>query len=63
MIGFPALTGDVVTEAHARVCAERGHATHTVDGVDQGYCPRCGEVTAPAAEEETFARISRQNGV
>lgn len=45
---YPALTGGVVTEAHARVCRERGHATHTVarpDGVRvwTGICPRCGE--------------------
>lgn len=45
---YPALTGDPVTERHARTCRESGHATHTVDGVDTGTCPRCGAVTAPA---------------
>ena len=45
---FPALTGDVVTERHARICRERGHATHTVDGVDSGICPRCGDVKRAA---------------
>lgn len=42
---FPALAGRVVTDAHARICAEYGHATHTVDGRDTGSCPRCGEVS------------------
>lgn len=42
---FPALTGDVVTERHARACRENGHATHTVNGVASTLCPRCGEVT------------------
>ena len=43
MSDFPALTGDVVTERHARICREIGHATHTVEGVPSGICPRCGE--------------------
>jgi len=33
----------VVTEGHAAYCAEHGHATHTIDGVIQAYCPRCGD--------------------
>lgn len=41
---FPALVHGVVTERHARICREQGHATHTVDGVDTGLCPRCGDV-------------------
>jgi hypothetical protein len=41
---FPALVGGVVTERHARICREQGHARHTVDGVDTGTCPRCGDV-------------------
>lgn len=44
----PALDGLPVTEGHAKVCRDRGHMTHTVDGAEQGWCPRCGEVTAPA---------------
>lgn len=44
---FPAVTGRTVTERHARICRENGHATHTVNGADSGLCPRCGEVTAP----------------
>jgi NADH pyrophosphatase NudC (nudix superfamily) len=48
-LDMPALNGRGVTEAHARICAARGHATHTRDGVDTGVCPRCGDVTTPAA--------------
>ncbi|MBB5833426.1 hypothetical protein [Kribbella italica] len=47
---MPALAGEVVTEFHARICREVGHATHTVDGIDQGVCPRCGDVTERPAE-------------
>lgn len=39
----PALTGEVVTEGHARYCRENGHAFNRKDGVEQGWCPRCGE--------------------
>lgn len=42
---MPALNLEVVTQAHANICAERGHATHTVNGEIQPHCPRCGEVT------------------
>ena len=42
---FPALNGQPVTERHARMCAERGHASHTVNGQPTGTCPRCGDVT------------------
>lgn len=44
---YPAAEGRTVTEGHAQLCRERGHATTIRDGVDQGVCPRCGEVTAP----------------
>lgn len=52
-LDMAALNGTPVTEAHAKVCRERGHATHTVDGVDQGFCPRCGDLTTrkPAPSE------------
>lgn len=42
-LSFPALNGEVVTEAHSAICRDRGHATHTVDGTDSPICPRCGE--------------------
>lgn len=45
---FPALEGRTVTQGHADVCATRGHATHTVAGVAQSECPRCGEHRIPA---------------
>lgn len=41
---YPALNGGVVTERHARICRERGHALWTLDGKDTGICPRCGDV-------------------
>lgn len=44
-LDYPALNGRPVTDAHARICAERGHATYKRDGVDTGSCPRCGDVT------------------
>lgn len=54
----PALHGDVVTEAHAQMCREHGHMTHTVDGVTQHVCPRCGESTveqsAPQATTQSL---------
>lgn len=50
---YPAIStsehwGDrVVQQGHADACARWGHAFHKIDGVDQGRCPRCGEVTNP----------------
>lgn len=44
MTDFPALNHEPVTERHSRICREKGHATHKVDGKDTGICPRCGEV-------------------
>jgi hypothetical protein len=45
---MPASAGETVCQGHADYCAVNGHATWTVDGEDQGTCPRCGEVTKPA---------------
>jgi hypothetical protein len=42
-LDFPAVNGGVVTEAHAALCHERGHAAHTVDGKASPVCPRCGD--------------------
>jgi hypothetical protein len=39
----PALTGGVVQEGHARYCRENGHMFNRKDGVERGWCPRCGE--------------------
>ena len=44
-LSYPAVTGDTVTQGHADYCAAHGHGTYTVNGVVQGWCPRCGEVT------------------
>ena len=41
-LDFPAVNGRPVTQAHANLCETRGHATHTVNGVDSDLCPRCG---------------------
>lgn len=49
---FPAADGQPVTERHARVCRERGHATHIKNGQGTGVCPRCGEVTTSESEQE-----------
>lgn len=40
---FPAINGRVVTQGHADVCTEVGHAVHMIDGVPQMFCPRCGD--------------------
>lgn len=44
MHDFPAIYGQPVTEAHVKLCQERGHATMTVDGTTTEVCPRCGNV-------------------
>lgn len=46
-MSFPATNGmdfphNVVTEGHVRYCADNGHATYDIDGVDQKTCARCG---------------------
>ena len=56
---FPALSGGVVTEAHARRCAENGHAEHVVDGVSTGTCPRCGAVTEQVTATDARAALDR----
>lgn len=53
----PALTGGVVMEGHARFCRENGHAFNRKDGVEQGWCPRCGESNGLAAELVTNVEI------
>jgi hypothetical protein len=39
---FPIVTGRPVTQGHADLCEAKGHARWTVNGRDQGICPRCG---------------------
>ena len=57
-LSTPALNGEVVTEGHARYCRTNGHMTHTVDGVDQGFCPRCGEITRKPAPSEPVRKAA-----
>lgn len=45
LIDFPAVDGRVVTEAHAKICRDRGCSTYVKNGIDMGFCPRCGEVS------------------
>jgi hypothetical protein len=54
---MPASVGEPVCQGHADWCAEYGHATWTVDGVEQGTCPRCGEVTEPTRRLSRGSRI------
>jgi hypothetical protein len=35
----------IVCQGHTDACARWGHAFYRRDGVDQGFCPRCGEPT------------------
>lgn len=40
----PAITpGEYVSQGHVDYCRDHGHARHTVDGVLQVMCPRCGD--------------------
>jgi hypothetical protein len=41
---LPAAFNQPVTERHARMCRTDGHLSYLVDGVDNGICPRCGDV-------------------
>lgn len=54
---FPALVGGVVTEKHACLCREQGHARHEIDGKDTGLCPRCGDVTDRALTDSVNAAM------
>lgn len=42
---FPALNHEIVKEGHIKACHEFGCAYHTVDGVADPRCPRCGDLT------------------
>jgi hypothetical protein len=42
---YPAVDGRPVQQGHAEACRKHGHAAHVVDGIDQGFCPRCGDST------------------
>lgn len=57
--------GRVVMQGHADYCAENGHARHTVDGVEQVFCPRCGEPSdadpLPVSEAESRLAEARSS--
>lgn len=42
---FPYAEGNVITDAHVKICAQRGHGYYIVDGKYMGVCSRCGEST------------------
>lgn len=50
-----------MTQAHTNICAERGHATHKVDGVPQPRCPRCGELRDRSFNEEFADKVAAFN--
>lgn len=54
---FPILTHDVVTQGHSDYCAEHGHATHEVAGVESPFCPRCGQRIAVVAAVGDIVRF------
>jgi hypothetical protein len=51
-LDMAALHGRPVCQGHADYCAAHGHGKNVVDGVERGWCPRCGEVTVPARVSE-----------
>lgn len=55
LLDYPAFEGRVVTERHARICRERGHAVCTQEGVMALHCPRCGD-EHPRTLMEALAR-------
>ena len=42
-ISYPAVNGEIITQAHADYCKTNGHASYTVDGKVTNLCPRCGD--------------------
>lgn len=53
LMDYPVPYGRPVTEAHVKICQTRGHVSYVKNGIDQGICPRCGEVTT--SEEQVTA--------
>lgn len=52
----PVAHGEPVQQRDVDQCAATGHLVHLVDGVDNGVCPRCGEVKIdPAARQAATA--------
>jgi hypothetical protein len=61
-LSYPALAGEPVTEGHSQWCKQNGHATHTVDGVDTGLCPRCGDVKSASDLPVSVTPATSANG-
>lgn len=59
LMDYPVPYGRPVTEAHAKICRERGCVTYVKNGMDMGFCPRCGEVTT-SEEQITKEEIDSQ---
>lgn len=53
LMDYPVPYGRPVTEAHAKICRDRGCVTYVKNGMDMGWCPRCGEVST--SEEQITA--------
>lgn len=60
LMDYPVPYGRVVTEAHVKICQTRGHVTYVKNGMDMGFCPRCGEVTT---SEEQVTEESISDGI
>jgi hypothetical protein len=52
LMDYPVPYGRPVTEAHVKICQNRGHVSYVKDGIDQGICPRCGEITTSEEQVE-----------
>lgn len=59
LMDYPVPYGRPVTEAHAKICRDRGCVTYVKNGMDMGFCPRCGEVTT-SEEQITEESISEE---
>lgn len=62
LLDYPAVDGRGVTEAHAKICRDRGCVSYVKNGMDMGFCPRCGEITTSeeqVTEEEIMAESAK----
>lgn len=63
LMDYPVPYGRPVTEAHVKICQTRGHVSYVKDGIDQGMCPRCGEITTSEEQIEFTSGISSEIGI
>jgi hypothetical protein len=52
LMDYPVPYGRPVTQAHVKICRERGHVSYVKNGMDTGICPRCGEITTSEEQVE-----------